>query len=193
MASGRDVHPQATIMKRETIMTRSQKGATIDTGAPFSAGDLVVYPTQGVGKVMKIETQVIGGNKIKLFVISFDSDKMTLRVPLLKASSLGLRKLSPRPVMKTALTALRGRAIVKRAMWRLRALEYATKIKSGNPVSIAEVVRDLHRRPSQNEKSYSERLIYEQALERLTREMAAVEEIEPEAATAKLELLLNAV
>ena len=174
-------------------MTRSQKGATIDTGAPFSAGDLVVYPTQGVGKVMKIETQVIGGNKIKLFVISFDSDKMTLRVPLLKASSLGLRKLSTRPVMKTALTALRGRAIVKRAMWRLRALEYATKIKSGNPVSIAEVVRDLHRRPSQNEQSYSERLIYEQALERLTREMAAVEKIKPEVATAKLELLLNAV
>ena len=179
-------------MEREIIMTSSKKAAKINTGAPFSTGDLVVYPTHGVGKVMKIETQLIDGNKIRLFVISFDRDRMTLRVPLLKARNSGLRKLSTRPVMQTALTALKGRATVKRAMWSRRALEYAAKINSGNPVLIAEVVRDLHPRPSQNEKSYSERLIYEQALERLTREVAAVEKIKPEAATAKLELLLNA-
>jgi CarD family transcriptional regulator len=127
-----------------------------------------------------------------LFVIGFERDRMTLRVPVLKAATSGLRKLSPRPVMQTALTALKTRVKAKRAMWSRRAVEYAAKINSGNPVSIAEVVRELHRRPSQEERSYSERLIYEQALERLTHEVAAVEKIKLEAATTKLELLLNA-
>jgi len=160
--------------------------------ASFSAGDFVVYPTHGVGKVTTIETQVIGNQTIKLFVISFDRDRMTLRVPLLTAKNLGLRKLSTRPVMATALTTLKGRATVKRAMWSRRALEYAAKINSGNPIAIAEVVRDLHRGPNQSEQSYSERQIYEQALGRLTYELAAVEKIEHEAATSKLEKLLSA-
>jgi CarD family transcriptional regulator len=160
--------------------------------APFSSGDFVVYPAHGVGKVTSIETQTIGGMKVELFVISFERDRMTLRVPVRKVENSGLRKLSTRKVMEAALTTLKGRARVKRAMWSRRAQEYEAKINSGDPVSIAEVVRDLHRGASQPEQSYSERQIYEQALERLAHEVAAVEKIKPEAATAKLEKLLNA-
>jgi CarD family transcriptional regulator len=160
--------------------------------APFSNGDFVVYPAHGVGKVTSIETQLIGGQKVELFVISFERDRMTLRVPVRKVENSGLRKLSTRKVMEAALTTLKGRARVKRAMWSRRAQEYEAKINSGDPVSIAEVVRDLHRGASQPEQSYSERQIYEQALERLAHEVAAVEKIKPEAATAKLEKLLNA-
>ena len=160
--------------------------------APFSNGDFVVYPAHGVGKVTSIETQLIGGQKVELFVISFERDRMTLRVPVRKVENSGLRKLSTRKVMEAALTTLKGRARVKRAMWSRRAQEYEAKINSGDPVSIAEVVRDLHRGASQPEQSYSERQIYEQALERLSHEVAAVEKIKPEAATTKLEKLLNA-
>ena len=160
--------------------------------SPFSAGDFVVYPAHGVGKVTTIENQMIAGQKIDLFVISFERDRMTLRVPVMKAEHSGLRKLSTRKVMETALLTLKGRARIKRAMWSRRAQEYEAKINSGDPVSIAEVVRDLHRGAAQPEQSYSERQIYEQALERLAHEMAAVERIKPEAATAKLEKLLNA-
>ena len=164
----------------------------IKSVAPFSNGDFVVYPAHGVGKVTSIETQLIGGQKVELFVISFERDRMTLRVPVRKVENSGLRKLSTRKVMEAALTTLKGRARVKRAMWSRRAQEYEAKINSGDPVSIAEVVRDLHRGASQPEQSYSERQIYEQALERLAHEVAAVEKIKPEAATAKLEKLLNA-
>ncbi len=160
--------------------------------APFAAGDFVVYPAHGVGKVTTLEYQLIAGQKIELFVISFERDRMTLRVPVMKAEGAGLRKLSTRKVMESALLTLKGRARVKRAMWSRRAQEYEAKINSGDPVSIAEVVRDLHRGATQPEQSYSERQIYEQALERLAHEMAAVERINPEAATAKLEKLLNA-
>ncbi|MDX2224719.1 MAG: CarD family transcriptional regulator [Rhodospirillaceae bacterium] len=164
----------------------------VRNGIPFAAGDFVVYPAHGVGKVTTIEEQTIAGQKIELFVISFERDRMTLRVPVMKAENSGLRKLSTRKIMETALTTLKGRARIKRAMWSRRAQEYEAKINSGDPVSIAEVVRDLHRGASQPEQSYSERQIYEQALERLAHEMAAVERIKPEAATAKLEKLLNA-
>jgi CarD family transcriptional regulator len=159
---------------------------------PFSAGDFVVYPAHGVGKVTSIESQTIVGQKVELFVISFERDRMTLRVPIGKVENSGLRKLSTRKVMEAAMTTLKGRARVKRAMWSRRAQEYEAKINSGDPVSIAEVVRDLHRGESQPEQSYSERQIYEQALERLAYEVAAVEKIKPEEATAKLERLLSA-
>lgn len=158
----------------------------------FVAGDFVVYPAHGVGKVLEIEKQVIGGMELELFVISFERERMTLRVPVTKAKNSGLRKLSTKKVMESALTTLKGRARTKRAMWSRRAQEYEAKINSGDPVSIAEVVRDLHRSATQPEQSYSERQIYEQALERLSCELAAVEQIETEAATAKLEKLLHA-
>ena len=158
----------------------------------FSQGDYVVYPTHGVGQVVAVETQEIGGMKLQLFVITFDRDRMTLRVPVPKAKGSGLRRLSSRKVMEAALSTLRGRARVKRTMWSRRAQEYEAKINSGDPVSIAEVVRDLHRNANQPDQSYSERQIYEAALERLAAELAAVERIERAQATQKLEKLLDA-
>ncbi len=159
---------------------------------PFSEGDYVVYPTHGVGRVRAIEKQSIAGHELELFVITFDRDRMTLRVPVPKAKQSGLRKLSSRSVMDTALSTLRGRARVKRTMWSRRAQEYEAKINSGDPVSIAEVVRDLHRHANQPDQSYSERQIYEAALERLASELAAVDGIERDKATQKLEMLLDA-
>ena len=158
---------------------------------PFSAGDFVVYPAHGVGKVTSIEAQLIAGQKVELFVISFERDRMTLRVPVRKVENSGLRKLSTRKVMEAALTTLKGRARVKRAMWSRRAQEYEAKINSGDPVSIAEVVRDLHRNAGQPDQSYSERQIYEAALDRLARELAAVERIDKDLATQKLNSVLQ--
>lgn len=157
----------------------------------LNEGDFVVYPTHGVGKVLGVENQEIAGHKLKLYVISFDSDRMTLRVPVAKASTSGLRKLSNKKIMETALTTLKGRARVKRTMWSRRAQEYEAKINSGDPVSIAEVVRDLHRNVGQPDQSFSERQIYESALDRLACEVAAVEKIDKEQATEKLEGLLT--
>lgn len=158
----------------------------------FKAGDFVVYPTHGVGKVEGIETQEIAGEKLKLIVIAFDRDRMTLRVPMAKASESGLRKLSSKKRMETALTTLKGRARVKRAMWSRRAQEYEMKINSGDPVSIAEVVRDLFRNVGQPDQSFSERQIYEAARDRLACELAAVEKTDVDKATVKLEQLLSA-
>ena len=158
----------------------------------FQAGDWVVYPTHGVGQLSAIETQVIAGQELELFVISFPRDRMTLRVPITKVTTSGLRRLSTQKVMKSALSTLKGRARVKRAMWSRRAQEYEAKINSGDPVSIAEVVRDLHRKVDQPDQSFSERQIYEAALDRLACELAAVEEIDREKAAEKLEEMLIA-
>ncbi len=158
----------------------------------FRPGDFVVYPTHGVGQVTSIEIQEIAGHKLKLFVISFENERMTLRVPIAKVATSGLRKLSSRKVMDTAMEKLKGRARVKRTMWSRRAQEYEAKINSGNPLSIAEVVRDLHRKTGQPDQSFSERQIFESARERLAHELAAVERIDVEAAAEKLEDLLKA-
>lgn len=158
----------------------------------FGPGEYVVYPAHGVGQIVDIEKQVIGGHELELIVISFDRERMTLRVPVAKAKTSGLRRLSTKKIMESALITLKGRAKVRRAMWSRRAQEYEQKINSGDPVAIAEVVRDLYRSSTQPEQSYSERQIYEQALERLSCELAAVEQIETDAATAKLEKLLRA-
>jgi CarD family transcriptional regulator len=158
----------------------------------FKPGEFVVYPTHGVGKVINVEIQEIAGHRLKLFVIEFDRDRMTLRVPVSKAATSGLRKLSSRKIMKNAMTTLMGRARVKRTMWSRRAQEYEAKINSGDPISIAEVVRDLHRNSGQPDQSFSERQIYEAARDRLACELAAVEKSDVEAATEKLEELLKA-
>jgi CarD family transcriptional regulator len=158
----------------------------------FKPGDFVVYPTHGVGKVMSIEIQEIQGHNLKLFVISFDRDRMVLRVPVAKVLTSGLRKLSSRKIMDGALNTLKGKARVKRTMWSRRAQEYEAKINSGDPISIAEVVRDLHRNAGQPDQSFSERQIYESARDRMAYEVAAVERIDVEAATEKLEGLLKA-
>ncbi|PPR20471.1 MAG: RNA polymerase-binding transcription factor CarD [Alphaproteobacteria bacterium MarineAlpha10_Bin3] len=158
----------------------------------FSTGDYVVYPTHGVGKVTGLEDQEIAGAKLKLIVIDFEKDRMILRVPISKAETSGLRQLSSRDEMKAAMKTLKGRSRVRRTMWSRRAQEYEAKINSGNPISIAEVVRDLHRKEDQPDQSYSERQIYQAAFERLMRELAVVEEIDEDAATEKLQSVLKA-
>ncbi len=158
----------------------------------YAAGDHVVYPTHGVGRVLGVETQEISGITLDLIVIKFEKDRMTLRVPVAKAQASGLRKLSSRKLMDSALATLKGRSRVKRTMWSRRAQEYEAKINSGDPVSIAEVVRDLHRGSDQPDQSYSERQMYQAALDRLARELAAVEKIDEDAAAHKLEELLAA-
>ena len=142
--------------------------------AEFRPNDFVVYPAHGVGKIVSIEDREIAGIELELFVISFEKDKMTLRFPTDKATSVGMRGLSSPDIVSRALATLKGKARVKRAMWSRRAQEYEQKINSGDLLAIAEVVRDLHRTDDQREQSYSERQLYEAALERLTREIAAV-------------------
>ncbi len=140
----------------------------------FRPNDYVVYPAHGVGQIVSIEEQEIAGIRLELFVISFEKDKMTLRVPTNKAADVGMRTLSSPDIVTKAMTTLKGKARVKKAMWSRRAQEYEQKINSGDLIAIAEVVRDLHRADDQREQSYSERQLYEAALERLTREIAAV-------------------
>ncbi len=158
----------------------------------FAPGEYAVYPTHGVGRITGIESQRVSDFEIDVFVLNFEKEKMTLRVPVNKAAKAGMRRLSTRKKMESALATLRGRARVKRIMWSRRAQEYEAKINSGDPVLIAEVVRDLHRQSDQSDRSYSERQLYEAALDRLAREFAAVEKIEPDAATQRLEELLAA-
>ena len=157
----------------------------------YAAGDFVVYPTHGVGKILGIETQEIAGHTLRVFVVHFDKDRMTLRVPVGKARNSGLRRLSTRREMDAALAKLKGRSKAKRTMWSRRAQEYEAKINSGDPASIAEVVRDLYRNVGQPEQSYSERQIYQAALDRLVREFAAVEKIDEGTATRRVEQMLN--
>ena len=140
----------------------------------FRPDDFVVYPAHGVGRIVSIEEQEVAGLRLEMFVISFDKDKMTLRVPTARATEIGMRGLSSPDAIDRALETLKGKARVKRSMWARRAQEYEQKINSGDLMSIAEVVRDLHRNDDQREQSYSERQLYEAALDRLTREVAAV-------------------
>jgi CarD family transcriptional regulator len=158
----------------------------------FGAGDLVVYPTHGVGKILAVENQEIAGYTLNVFVVHFDKDRMTLRVPVAKAKNSGLRRLSTRKEMESALSKLKGRSRAKRTMWSRRAQEYEAKINSGDPASIAEVVRDLFRNAGQPEQSYSERQIYQAALDRLVREFAAVEKIDESTAVRRVEQMLSA-
>ncbi len=156
----------------------------------FKAGDFVVYPTHGVGRIQKVDEQEVAGLKLELFVIAFEKDKMILRVPTTKAKAVGMRKLSTPEVVSAALNTLKGRARIKRTMWSRRAQEYEAKINSGDLVSIAEVVRDLHRAGGQPEQSYSERQLYEAALARMAREVAAIERIDEQAAVKRVESAL---
>ncbi|MBA4223612.1 CarD family transcriptional regulator [Bosea sp. (in: a-proteobacteria)] len=153
----------------------------------FKTGEFVVYPSHGVGQITAIEEQEVAGFKLELFVVSFAKDKMTLRVPTAKAASVGLRKLADTDIVGKALSTLTGRARVKRTMWSRRAQEYEAKINSGDLVAIAEVVRDLYRSEAQPEQSYSERQLYEAAIDRMTREISAVEEITETEALKKIE------
>jgi CarD family transcriptional regulator len=159
----------------------------------FAEGDYVVYPSHGVGRITMIESQEIAGDLLEMYVVSFEQDRLILRVPTAKAPKSGMRKLSSRDKIQNAMNALKARPRPRRAvMWSRRAQEYEAKINSGDPISIAEVVRDLHRDTDQPDRSYSERQLYEAALERLAREFAAVEQIEPDTAAERLETMLAA-
>jgi CarD family transcriptional regulator len=156
------------------------------SAADFTVGDHVVYPAHGVGQIAGVETQEVAGLSLEVYVITFDHEKMTLRVPTRKAKTAGLRSLADTAIVSLAFTTLKGRARVKRTMWSRRAQEYEAKINSGDLISIAEVVRDLHRADNQPEQSYSERQLYESALDRMAREVAAIEKIDRDAAVGLL-------
>ena len=159
----------------------------------FHEGDHVVYPTHGVGKVERIATEEIAGHKLELIHITFEENRMTLRVPVSKARSAGLRKLATRKMFDDAMAVLKGRARIKRTMWSRRAQEYEAKINSGDPLAIAEVVRDLHRNAGQPDQSFSERQIYEAAMDRLAAELAALDKTDKGTAAAKLGDFLKTV
>ena len=156
----------------------------------FRPNEFVVYPAHGVGQIVSVEEQEIAGMTLELFVISFEKDNMTLRVPTNKATEVGMRALSSPDVVAHAMKTLKGKAKVKKAMWSRRAQEYEQKINSGDLIAIAEVVRDLHRADDQREQSYSERQLYEAALERLTREIAAVAGNDEAAAAQEIDSVL---
>ena len=157
----------------------------------FKTHEYIVYPAHGVGQIVGIEEQEIAGMSLELFVITFEKDKMTLRVPTGKLESVGMRKLADENIVKKAMETLKGRARVKRTMWSRRAQEYEAKINSGDLVSIAEVVRDLYRSETQPEQSYSERQLYEAALDRMAREIAAVDRLDERGATQKITEVLS--
>ncbi len=152
----------------------------------FKTSEWIVYPAHGVGRIVAIEEQEIAGISLELFVITFEKDKLTLRVPTGKSQSVGMRKLAEEATVKKAMETLKGRARVKRTMWSRRAQEYEAKINSGDLIAIAEVVRDLYRSESQPEQSYSERQLYEAALDRMAREIAAVEKLDERGAVQRI-------
>ncbi|MDQ0474683.1 CarD family transcriptional regulator [Labrys wisconsinensis] len=155
-------------------MTSAKKASTKQG---FKTGEHIVYPSHGVGKIVSIDEQEVAGFKLELFVITFAKDKMTLRVPTTKVTAVGMRKLAEPALVDKSLETLKGRARIKRTMWSRRAQEYEAKINSGDLIAIAEVVRDLYRSDAQPEQSYSERQLYEAALDRMSREIAAVQDI----------------
>lgn len=174
-------------------MNKGDKNMANNDNFNFTKGDYVVYPAHGVGQIEGVETQTIGGMDVSLYAISFEKERMRLKIPVVKAESSGLRKLSTEDHISDAIKTLKGRARIRRTMWSRRAQEYETKINSGDPVAIAEVLRDLKRSNDDSEQSYSERQIYQSALERLAREVAAVEKLSEIEAADKLEDIMGVV
>ncbi len=168
----------------------SQRG-TSSSIKGFATSEYIVYPTHGVGQIIAIEDQEVAGHKLKLFVIHFAKDKMDVKVPIAKALSVGMRKLSAVDSVERALKTLHGKARVKRTMWSRRAQEYDAKINSGDLICIAEVVRDLFRSNLQPEQSYSERQLYTAALERMAREIAVINNLSETEAINLIEMHLS--
>lgn len=181
---------QKPVMQKPVV--QAPKMDAKDQKALFKVGNHVVYPTHGVGKIMAQESQMIGDIELKMLVIAFEKDKMTLRVPMHRAAAAGLRPISSNDHMKKVFLTLKARARTSRGMWSRRAQEYEAKINSGDVLAVAEVVRDLHQNVDQSERSYSERMIYESALARLVGELAAAEGSDHKTATDKLMKLLRA-
>lgn len=189
------VEVKMPVMAAKPVVMKSATPAPVAPAAAskkgFAVGEYVVYPTHGVGRIMGIEAEKIGEYELKVFVISFEKDKMTLRVPVTRAEAAGLRSISPNDQINRAITTLKGRAKIARGMWSRRAQEYEAKINSGNLVQIAEVVRDLHKNVDQSERSYSERMIYETAMHRLVGEVAAADRVDTKTAHEKLVKVLR--
>lgn len=158
---------------------------------PFKVNELIVYPAHGVGRIVQIEEQEIAGAKLELYIIDFEKEKLRLKVPTGKSEQKGMRKLADKALIEQAMRVLKGRARIKRTMWSRRAQEYEAKINSGDLIAVAEVVRDLYRSEKQPEQSYSERQLFEQALERMAREIAAVKKIDDDAAVKEVEAFLE--
>jgi CarD family transcriptional regulator len=191
-AAAKPVAPKAVAAAKPTAKPavaapRVEEKKPLTQRQGFKTNEFVVYPAHGVGQILAIEEQEIAGARLELFVINFIKDKMTLRVPTAKVANVGMRKLSEPVLVKKALETLKGRARVKRTMWSRRAQEYEAKINSGDIVAIAEVVRDLYRSESQPEQSYSERQLYEAALDRLSREIAVVQHVTETEAVKEIE------
>ncbi len=166
--------------------------AKTSSAKKFKNNDYIVYPAHGVGQISGVEVQEVAGMNLEVYVVQFEQDKMILRVPVPRAESGGMRALSDPNVVQSAMKTLKGRPRIKRTMWSRRAQEYEAKINSGDLIFIAEVVRDLHRNADQPEQSYSERQLYESAIDRMAREVAAVEKIERDVAFDKLSKTLIA-
>ena len=156
----------------------------------FKIGETVVYPKHGVGEIVKIESMEVAGIKTKFYVVKMEQARLTIRVPLEKKNFVGLRKISSKRIIDNIFNVLKLKPKIRRIMWSRRAQEYDSKIYSGDPIKIAEVIRDLFRKNSQPEQSYSERQMFQVALERLAREVAAVEKTDYFQATEKIEKTL---
>ena len=159
--------------------------------AEFKQGEIVVYPKHGVGEVIKIETMEIANIKTNFYVVKMEQSKLTIRVPTDKLEQVGLRKISSKKIIEQVYSTLKLKPKIRRIMWSRRAQEYETKIFSGDPIKISEVVRDLFRKSSQAEQSYSERQMFQIAIERLAREVAAVEKTDYFQSTEKIEQILS--
>ena len=182
--------PRDVIERNPTLKLDPNKKKTLQRHG-FRTSEYVVYPSHGVGKIVAIEEQVVAGHALELFVINFEQEKMTLRVPTAKLAAVGMRKLSEDGIVRRAMETLKGRARIKRTMWSRRAQEYENKINSGDLISISEVVRDLYRAETQPEQSYSERQLFEAALDRMSREIAAIEKLDERGAVQKITEVLS--
>jgi CarD family transcriptional regulator len=183
--------PKALAEKAALARQQAANKKPVNQRHGFKTNEWIVYPAHGVGRIVGIEEQEIAGISLELFVITFEKDKMTLRVPTGKSQSVGMRKLAEENTLKRAMETLKGKARIKRTMWSRRAQEYEAKINSGDIISIAEVVRDLYRSESQPEQSYSERQLYEAALDRMARELAAVEKLDERGAVQRITEVLS--
>jgi CarD family transcriptional regulator len=183
--------PKPVAAAPKTVAAAPKTVAAAPKKLPFKVSELIVYPAHGVGRIVQIEEQEIAGAKLELYIIDFEKEKLRLKVPTGKSEQKGMRKLADKALIEQAMRVLKGRARIKRTMWSRRAQEYEAKINSGDLIAVAEVVRDLYRSEKQPEQSYSERQLFEQALERMAREIGAVKRIDDDAAVKELEAFLE--
>ena len=179
------------IIKKKDSPKKSLEKRTVAKKEEFLPEQYVVYPSHGIGQILEIEKKEIAGQMLTMYVIEFEKEKMTLRVPIDKTKEIGVRKVSTKNQLKDIFEILTGKAKIRRTMWSRRAQEYEAKINSGDIKLLTEVVRDLFRSDSQPEQSYSERQLYEAARERLSREVAVIEKTDEQKAIEKMETILN--